>query len=110
MTATVVPCVPAFARVRDRRSASYRTALGGTVCYVTMLGVTFAGNIQINRRVLAASPEAPPDDWYALRRRWDRWRTLRNGLNVLGFGLLITSALVQRRGERDAIAGSRAGD
>ena len=96
MTATIVSCVPVFARGSDRRSSTYRAALGGMLCYLTMLGVTFVGNMPINRRVLAASPDAPPTDWNALRRRWDRWHTLRNGLNILGFGLLIASALTSQ--------------
>ena len=95
MTATLASCIPVLAGIRDRRSATFRTALGGLLSYAAMLGVTFAGNLPINRRVLVATPEAPPADWDALRRRWDRWHALRNGLNALGFGLLIASALAQ---------------
>ena len=104
MTATILSCVPVLAGARDRRSGTYRTALGGVLCYVAMLGVTFVGNMPINRRVLAATAEAPPADWYTLRRRWDRWHMLRNGLNILGFGLLIGSALTA---DSHARSGSR---
>ncbi len=93
MTATIVSCIPVLALIRDRRSAPYRLTLGGILCYLAMLGVTFAGNMPINRRTLQLSPEAPPADWLALRRRWDRWHTLRNALNFAGLGLLTTAAL-----------------
>ena len=96
MTATLASCIPVLGSIRDRRSMTFRTALGGLLCYAAMLGVTFAGNMPINRRVLAATPAAPPAEWDALRRRWDRWHALRNTLNALGFGLLIMSALAQR--------------
>ena len=95
MTATLASCIPVLAGIPDRRSVTFGTALGGFLCYAAMLGVTFAGNMPINRRVLAATPEAAPADWDALRRRWDRWHALRNGLNALGFALLIVSALAQ---------------
>ena len=104
MTATIVSCIPVLSLIRDRRAASFRLTLGGMLCYLAMLGVTFVGNMPINRRVLAATAEAPPADWYALRRRWDRWHMLRNGLNILGFGLLIASALTA---DSHARSGSR---
>ena len=93
MTATIVSCLPVLSLIRDRRSMPFRLTLGGMFCYLAMLGVTFAGNMPVNRRTLQVSPEAPPADWLALRARWDRWHTLRNALNFVGLGLLTTAAL-----------------
>jgi len=93
MTATVVSCLPILSLIRDRRSVAFRAALGGMLCFLTMLGVTFAGNMPINRRVLALSADEPPADWRALRARWDSWHTVRNGLNFTGLALLLISAL-----------------
>ena len=95
MTAAIVSCVPVLSLTRDKRSATYRLTRAGLLCYLGMLGVTFAGNMPINRRTLELAPEAPPADWLALRTRWDRWHTVRNALNVAGFGLLVAGALAQ---------------
>ena len=97
MAGTVVSCLPVLSLIRDRRSTAFRTTLAGMGCFLAMLGVTFAGNMPINRRVLAASPDAPPADWRELRARWDRWHTLRNALNFAGLGLLLTAVLSDER-------------
>ena len=93
MTATVASCAPVLALLPDRRSAPYRLTLAGMLCYLAMLGVTFAGNLPLNRRTLALSADDPPADWPALRARWDRWHTLRNALNVAGLACLVLGAL-----------------
>ena len=58
-----------------------------------MLGVTFAGNMPLNRRVLALSADDPSAEWLVLRARWDRWHTLRNALNFAGLAGLVLGAL-----------------
>lgn len=93
MTATIVSCLPLLSLIQDRRSVAFRGALGGMLSFLAMLGVTFVGNMPINRRVLALSADAQPADWRALRTRWDRWHTLRNGLNFSGLALLLVSTL-----------------
>ncbi len=93
MTAAILSFVPVLSLAEDRRSPSYFFTLAGMLCYASMLAVTFAGNMPVNRRTLQLSPEAPPADWLALRARWDRWHTLRNALNFVGLGLLTTAAL-----------------
>ena len=99
MTATIVSCAPVLALARDRRSAGWRCTLAGMLCYLAMLGVTFGGNMPINRRTLEVSPEAPPADWLALRARWDRWHALRNALNLAGLGFLVAGALASSDAE-----------
>ena len=93
MTATIVSCVPVLSLTPDRRSAAYRCTLGGMLAFLAMLGVTFAGNMPLNRRILALSADDPPADWLALRARWDRWHTLRNALNFVGLACLVLGAL-----------------
>lgn len=51
-----------------------------------MLAVTFAGNLPVNRRILAVTTDIPPDQWRALRRRWERCHTARVGLDLVAFG------------------------
>ncbi len=93
MTSTILSCIPVLSLISDRQSAPFRLTLAGMSCYLAMLGVTFAGNMPVNRRTLQLVPEAPPPDWGALRTRWDRWHTARNALNFTGLGLLTAAAL-----------------
>ncbi len=99
MTATIVSCAPVLALAGDRRSAGYRCTLAGMLCYLAMLGVTFAGNMPINRRTLELSADVEPSAWLALRARWDRWHALRNALNLAGLGLLVAGALASSDAE-----------
>jgi uncharacterized membrane protein len=78
---------------RKRKVAARGQRKAATFLFLGMLGITFAGNMPINRRLLQAAPDAPPADWSDLRGRWDRWHTLRNALNFVGFGLLCLGAL-----------------
>ena len=93
MMATLMSVFPVLARLPYRTSASYRLTAAGAAAFGTMLGVTLLGNMPINRRILAASPAAPPPDWRRLRARWDRLHALRNALNVAGLSCLVAAAL-----------------
>ncbi len=93
MTAATISSFPVLGRIRDRRSPAFELQLTGAGCYGVMLAVTLLGNMPINNRVLAASPDSPPADWLALRRRWDRLHTVRNLLNMAGLSCFVLSAL-----------------
>ncbi len=98
MTAAIVSFVPILSLVRDRRSPSFVFTLVGMLCYATMLAVTFAGNMPINRQVLKLDPETVSrEELIELRRRWDRFHATRNVLNLLGFVSALLGALSERR-------------
>ena len=102
MTATIASCLPVLALWPDQRSAGFRCTLGAMLCFLAMLGVTFGGNMPINRRTLVASPADPPADWHEIRSRWDRWHALRNLLNFTGLGLLYFGMLWPSQPDRAA--------
>ena len=92
MVATILSFAPALSMTRDRRS--FRFTLAGMICYVSMLAVTFAGNMPANRRTLDLDPRTVPrDELFALRRRWDGFHAARNLLNATGFVFAILGAL-----------------
>ena len=92
MTATIVSFVPVLSLRRDRRS--FRFTLAGMLCYLAMLGVTFAGNMPINQRTLELDPRSVSrDEFLALRRRWDGFRAARNVLNAAGLIFTILGTL-----------------
>jgi hypothetical protein len=92
MVATILSFAPALSMTRDRWS--FRFTLAGMICYVSMLAVTFAGNMPANRRTLDLDPRTVPrDEFFALRRRWDGFHAVRNLLNAAGFVFAILGAL-----------------
>ena len=101
MTAAIVSFVPILSLVRDRRSPSFVFTLLGMLCYVTMLAVTFAGNMPINRQVLELDPATVSrEEFVELRRRWDRFHATRNVLNLLGFVSALLGALSESRNDQ----------
>ncbi len=76
----------------ERRS--FRFTLAGVLCYLAMLGVTFAGNMPVNRRTLELDPgTVSSEELLALRRRWDSFHAVRNVLNATGLILAILGTL-----------------
>ena len=91
MTATIVACFLAATGLHGSWSA---LAIAAGVCYSLMLAVTLIGNMPINLRVFQWDEEGgDPDQWRALRRRWDRLHSARVVLDSAGFVLIILAAL-----------------
>jgi hypothetical protein len=91
MTATIVACFLAATALHGR-SATLAVAAG--VCYAVMLAITLVGNMPINVRVFRWDEEhSDPDQWRALRHRWDRLHSARVVLDMAGFVLIILAAL-----------------
>ena len=86
MSAAILSFVPVLSLAKDRRSTSYISTLVGMLCYASMLAVTFAGNMPVNRRMLEMDTDSVSgEELVGLRRRWDRFHAVRNVLNFLGF-------------------------
>src|SRR4028119_1844802 len=101
MTGALVSFVPVLSLVSDRRSSSFLFGLAGMVCYATMLAITLAGNVPINRRTLQLDPDTTPrEEFLELRARWDRLHAARNVLNLAGFGLALLGLLARSQDKR----------
>ena len=85
--------LPVLSRIPDRRSPAFRWTLSGFACFLAMLAVTLVGNVPINRRILDFGTDDPPTAFRALRRRWDRFHTVRVVLDVAGLISLCLGAL-----------------
>ena len=91
MTATVAACFVAAVSLDGRASA---LALAGGICFAVMLAFTLAGNMPINLRIFRWDEEGgEPEEWRALRRRWDRLHLVRVVLDVAGFLLVALAAV-----------------
>jgi hypothetical protein len=94
MTAAILSFVPVLSLAKDRRSPSYIATLVGMLCYASMLAITFAGNMPVNRRMLEMDTDSiSGEELTGLRRRWDRFHAVRNVLNFLGFASALLGAL-----------------
>ena len=94
MTAAILSFVPVLSLAKDRRSTSYISTLVGMLCYASMLAITFAGNMPVNRRILEMdAASVSREELVGLRRRWDQFHAVRNVLNFLGFASALLGAL-----------------
>jgi uncharacterized membrane protein len=101
MTGAIVSFVPVLSLISNRRSLSFLFGLTGMLCYATMLTITITGNIPINRRTLELDPDTTSrEEFLELRARWERLHTVRNVLNLTGFGLAILGVLASSQGKR----------
>ena len=101
MMGALVSFVPVLSLVSDRRSLPFLFDLAGMLCYATMLMITLAGNIPINRSTLELDPDKTSrEEFLELRARWARLHAARNVLNLAGFGLSILGLLASPQGKR----------
>jgi hypothetical protein len=102
MTAAILSFVPVLSLARNRRSISYFFTLMGMLCYTSMLAVTFAGNMPVNRRILEIDVgTVSGEELMELRKRWDRFHAARNVLNLLGFASALLGALSEGTNDRN---------
>jgi hypothetical protein len=74
----------------------------GMLCYTSMLAVTFAGNMPVNRRMLEIDVgTVSGEELMELRKRWDRFHAARNVLNLLGFASALLGALSEGTNDRN---------
>ncbi len=100
MTGAFLSFAPVLSLTPDHKSLSFRFGLAGMLCYATMLAITLAGNIPINRRTLELEPDTTPrEEFLELRARWDGLHAARNVLNLAGFGLAILGMLASYQGK-----------
>jgi hypothetical protein len=101
MTGALVSFVPVLSLVSDRRSLPFLFDLAGMLCYATMLTTTLVGNIPINRRTLELDLDTTSrEEFLELRARWDRLHTMRNVMNLTGFGLAVLGVLTSSQGKK----------
>ncbi len=55
-------------------------------------GVTFGGTVPINSAAIEWDPDAPPADWTARVRLWERLDSIRCWASVIAFALLVATA------------------
>lgn len=81
-------------RERERRSPAFALTLIGLLSQLASLVLTGVYELPSNARVMAWSPENPPEGWETERDRWETVHTVRTATSVVGLGCLVAAALV----------------
>jgi uncharacterized membrane protein len=64
--------------------------LAGVALLFAFISVTMLGTVPINQAALSWVPAAPPADWQAAIRRWERLDTIRTWAALTAFALFAT--------------------
>jgi len=94
MPATIASGLAVLGLMPRRRGPSFWLTLGGTLCFVGVLGTTLI-ELPLNRQTLQTPPDAPKP-WLERRPRWDTFNHLRTAFETVGWSLLCLGALTDR--------------
>jgi Domain of unknown function (DUF1772) len=78
-------------------SASGQLALLGAFCYATVIAISLATNIRINKSVARWSMRSPPEDWALVRARWIRFHIVRTLVSLPALVLYLLSSMLTDR-------------
>jgi uncharacterized membrane protein len=65
----------------------------GLVALAAFISITLGGTVPINQAILTWDVAAPPKDWQALVRRWERLDTARTWAALAAFGLFLAAVV-----------------
>ena len=78
---------------RPAGTSGHGTALTAAGLFAAMIVYTLLLPVPINNQVARWRPEALPDNWRALRQRWDRLHAFRVVVLAVAFILLVAACL-----------------
>lgn len=70
----------------------------GVFALLIFILTTLIGTVPINKGALAWQPDAPPSNWKALVRRWERLDIVRSSAAILAFAFFLTAVALQLTG------------
>jgi uncharacterized membrane protein len=70
-----------------------RLRCAGLVALVAFISITLAGTVPINQAILTWDVAAPPKDWQARVKRWERLDTARTWAALAAFGLFLAAVI-----------------
>jgi uncharacterized membrane protein len=76
--------------------AAFRCA--GVLAVLTWTLATFIGTVPINEALLTWRPDAPPENWKAIIKRWERLDMVRAWAAITAFACFLTAVALQPAG------------
>lgn len=70
----------------------------GVLAVLTWTLATFGGTVPINEAVLTWQPDAPPENWKAVVKRWERLDLVRTWAALAAFACFLTAAALRLAG------------
>jgi len=68
----------------------------GLLAVLTWTLTTFSGTVPVNSATLSWQPGAPPGNWRALVRRWERLDTVRTWAALAAFAFFLTAVALRQ--------------
>jgi uncharacterized membrane protein len=84
--------------VREGTAPGFVFRCAGVLALLTWSLATFLGTVPINVAVITWRPDAPPEDWKGIIRRWERLDTVRTWAALTAFACFLTAVALQLAG------------
>jgi Domain of unknown function (DUF1772). len=84
-----------------RKEAGFRFALAGAILYLVSLGVWLSVVAPVNAELATWQPGPIPEDFAALRNRWETGHIVMTFLKLAGFTALVLSVLDRGRPRKE---------
>lgn len=81
--------------VLDGTAAGVVFRCAGVLAVLTWALATFNGTVPINQAVLTWPPDAPPENWKAIIKRWERLDMVRTWAALTAFACFLTAVALQ---------------
>jgi hypothetical protein len=75
----------------DGTGGGFRLRCLAALCLLIWVVITLFGTIPIKKDTLTWRPDAPPNDWRVLLRRWERFDIARCWAAVISFAFLVAA-------------------
>nr|WP_155747853.1 DUF1772 domain-containing protein [Scytonema sp. UIC 10036] len=97
---TVFLATPVLTFLVRKRQPAFQLTLFGTVCIALAFFIVFLVFTEpMNREIFQWTPRSVPADWTKVRNQWEYSHIARFVLQLLGFGVLLLSVLVETPAE-----------
>lgn len=79
--------------INPKWSAAWWLVVVSSALFLASIVFSIVGPVAINNQVIGWNPDSLPDNWRALRQRWDRLHAFRIVILIAAFLCLVASAL-----------------
>jgi uncharacterized membrane protein len=81
--------------VLDGTAPGFMFRYAGVLAVLIWTLTTFSGTVPINEAVLTWRPDAPPENWKAIIRQWERLDAVRTWAALTAFAFFLTAVAIR---------------